>query len=214
MDSSQLKLVDQNLHPSMFQDDTQNIKMNLKQTIKINQDNTASNLVSPGKYNLTIDDSQMTGSNTRHLFKNLYGETLLTFLFFSKDNINNIQDIVKMIVYRETKQLIDNQSINELQIVMRSIFLSYNEHPKLLDPGMSEQEKIMLMTQYRNEVDRLNQLVINTVVPLVVSQMQQYIDYIKESSQPRQFMSPPINDSIAGTRQFRSVTSILTGSNL
>ena len=212
--NNELKLVDQNMHPSMF---TNGTNINLKNTRTVTQDldqKFTSDLVSSGKYNLTVDDNKLSGSNTRHLFKNLYGETLLTFLFFSKDNINNIQDIIKMLVYKETKQLIDNQSIIELQIVMRSIFLSYNEHPKLLDPGMSTEEKTILIKQYKNEVDRLNQLVIDTVVPLIISQMQQYFDYIKDASQPRQFMPHPISDSISGTRQFRSVTSILTGSNL
>jgi hypothetical protein len=44
-------------------------------------------LVSPGSFKLTPDDKSVSGSNTRFLFRNLYGETPLTFAFFSNINI-------------------------------------------------------------------------------------------------------------------------------
>ena len=44
------------------------------------------NMESPGSHILTTDDDDLSDSNTRYLFKNLYGETLLTSLFFSKLN--------------------------------------------------------------------------------------------------------------------------------
>ena len=52
-------------------------------------------MVSPGSHILTIDDDGLSDSNTKYLFKNLYGETLLTSLFFSKLNILNIQNVIK-----------------------------------------------------------------------------------------------------------------------
>ena len=67
-------------------------------------------LTSPGNYKFTIDDSKLSGSNTRFIFKNLYGETPLTFLFFSDKNFENIQNILKHEVYKKTGYTIDKQS--------------------------------------------------------------------------------------------------------
>lgn len=168
-------------------------------------------LVSPGSFNLTPDDKSVSGSNTRFLFRNLYGETPLTFAFFSGKNIQNIQDLIKFTVHRETGYVIDNQSVNELMIIMRSIFLEYSLHPKLIDEKMSDQEKSELIIKYKNEVARLNQIVINAIVPKIISQIQQYLDYLRDASQQPYQMDKPKNESITGQKQYRSTTQVLFG---
>jgi hypothetical protein len=169
------------------------------------------NLVSPGSFNLTPDDKRVSGSNTRALFKNLYGETPLTFAFFSSKNIENIQDLIKFVVHRETKYVIDNQSVNELMIIMRSIFLEYSLHPKLIDEKMTSQEKSELIIKYKNEVARLNQIVINAIVPKIISQIQQYLDYLRDASEQPYQMDKPKNESITGQKEYRSTTQVLFG---
>lgn len=171
-------------------------------------------LISPGSYNFNTNDDSLSGSNTRHLFKNLYGETLLTFLFFSKRNIDNIQDILKFVVHRETKYIIDNQSINELLIVMRALFLEYSLHPKLITEEMSDKERSELLKKYTKEVERLNMIVINQVVPKIISQIQQYVDYLRDASEQPYYMDKPQNDSVKGQKQYRSTTQVLIGGEL
>jgi hypothetical protein len=156
----------------------------------------------------------LSGSNTRHLFKNLYGETLLTFLFFSSQNVDNIQKLVRMVVFKETQLVLDNQSTNELLIVMRSIFLEYSAHPPLIDPEMSSETKQQLYVMYTQEVSRLNEIVINAIVPKIISQLQQYLDYLRDASTQPYQTDTPQNVSIAGERQYRSVTQVLTGGEL
>lgn len=168
-------------------------------------------LKSPGKYNLTPDDKQISGSNTRFLFKNLYGETPLTFLFFSDKNIKNIQNLVKFNVHKQINYIIDDQSTNELMIIMRSIFLEYSAHPPLIDEKMSEKERQVLFKKYTNEVDRLNKIVVHEIVPKIVSQIQQYVDYLRDASQQPYYMDKPKNESVKGQKQYRSVTQVLTG---
>jgi hypothetical protein len=212
------------LHPSQFQNNKVNIKANLKnnRTLssisdergKILATKNLDKLTSPGKYKLTPNDFELDGSNTKNLFKNLYGETLLTFLFFSKDNINNIQQLIRMSVYKETNEIIDIQSINDLMVIMRSIFLAYSEHPKLINESMSEKEKSYLLILYTEEVDRLNQLIINECVPLIISQLQQYLTYLHDASTPLQIMEKPISTSVTGTKGYRSITSVLLGTSL
>lgn len=170
-------------------------------------------LKSPGKFNLTPDDKTISGSNTRFLFKNLYGETPLTFLFFSDKNINNIQNLLRMRVHKQMGYIIDNQSTNELMIIMRSIFLEYSAHPPLIKADMPEKERQVLFQKYTKEVDRLNRIVINEIVPKVVSQIQQYVDYLRDASQQPYQMDKPANESIKGQRQYRSITQVLAGGN-
>jgi hypothetical protein len=209
------------IHPSQFQNNTEiNLKGNRTILNVIEERGQAltkkdiENLESPGKYDFTPDDTSISQSNTNSMFKNLYGETLLTFLFFSSKNVENIQKLIRMTVYKYTKQVIDNQSNTELLIVMRSLFLAYAKHPKLINENMPDKEKKLLLIQYTKEVDRLNQLVIDTTVPLIVSQLQQYLSYLDDASSPLKIMDKPINTSVVGTKNYRSQTQVLIGSEL
>ena len=168
-------------------------------------------LKSPGKFNLTPDDKQISGSNTRFLFKNLYGETPLTFLFFSDKNIKNIQNLVKLNVHKLMNYIIDDQSNNELMIIMRSIFVEYSLHPPLISEEMSEKERQVLFKKYTNEVDRLNKIVVREIVPKIISQIQQYVDYLRDASQQPYYMDKPKNESVKGQKQYRSITQVLSG---
>lgn len=213
-----------NLHPSTFQNNNINITSNLKNErtlLSLNEERKQifaskdlDKLISPGRYELTPDDTKIEGSNTKSLFKNLYGETLLTFLFFSSDNINNIQKLIRLSIYKEMQQIVDNQELNDLMVIMRSIFLSYSAHPKLIDETMSDEEKTYLLKLYTNEVDRLNQLVVNTCVPIVASQLQQYLTYLTDASTPLKVMDKPISTSVSGTKNYRSQTQIFLGGDL
>jgi hypothetical protein len=209
------------IHPSQFQiNNGSNLKQNRTLlSVKEERERTLAvddlkKLTSPGQYKFTVDDKTLKGSNTNSLFKNLYGETLLTFLFFSKENVENVQKLVRMVVFKHTKETIDYQSNEELLVIMRSIFLAFSKHPKLIDESMSDKEKKGLLKLYTNEVDRLNQLVIDTCVPLIVSQLQQYLVYLHDSSSPLRVMEKPLSTSVKGTRNYRSQTQVLLGSDL
>ena len=219
------KLLNPDLHPSQFQNNTiNNVSNNIKSTRtlvslanqrkNIFKELEISKLESPGSFNFTLDDKSLSGSNTRFLFKNLYGETPLTFLFFSEDNIHNLQNLTKMLVYKEMNYVISEQNVTDLQIVMRSIFLSLSEHPPLIDETMSKQKINQLLKLYTQEVDRLNTLVIDTIVPKVCSGVQGYLDYLRDSSSGLRTIPRAISTSVAGTKQYRSVTSTLLGTTL
>lgn len=206
-------------HPSIYEHNTnipldENTLASVKERRKTKL-GSVDTFVSPGKYKFTVDDNKVSDSNTRHLFKNLYGETLLTELFFSKRNVQNIQNLVKYVVHREVGYIIDNQSVNELLIIMRSVFLEYSAHPPLINEDtMTKEEIVKLQKKYTNEVHRLNDLVVNAIVPKLVSQLQQYLDYLRDVSTQPYTMDRPKNDSISGERQYRSVTQVLTGGEL
>jgi hypothetical protein len=220
---NRFKIPSGNLHPSELQDtNTNNAFIKNQRTILAVQNERSRalattdlpNLKSPGRYNFTSDDTTISGSNTKSMFKNLYGETPLTFLFFSDKNIENIQRLLRFVVHKEIGQNIDNQDSTELMIVMRSIFLEYSRHPKLIDDTMSYQMKNALLKQYTNEVDRLNQLVVNETVPRIISGLQQYLDYLRDASTQPIPHQLPKSMSSAGTKTYRSVTSVLIGSSI
>jgi cytochrome c556 len=94
---------------------------------------------------------------------------------------------------------------------MRSIFLEYSSHPALISEEMSETERQILFKKYTNEVDRLNQIVVREIIPKIVSQIQQYVDYLRDASQQPYYMDKPKNESVKGQKQYRSVTQVLSG---
>lgn len=208
-------------HPSRFENTGKETPSNPRTLQKIREEREQrfsekiiSTLESPGTFPLTPNDKKLLQSNTSQLFKNLYGETLLTYLFFSKENVQNIQNLIRFLVYKETSKIIDNQSNNELLTIMRSIFLEYSAHPPLIDENMSEQEKAELFVKYTSEVKRLNNIVIEDILPRVISQLQQYLDYLRDASSTSYQQQNPINDSIMGQKEYRSATQVWFGGDL
>ena len=206
-----------NIHPSQFETpDTINVKneMVFKEISGLRETRIVDPIENPKKFDFIEESSGLTGSNTRHLFKNLYGETLLTFLFFSEKNVNNLQDVIRHLIYKETKRVIDKQNHNDLLIIMRSIFLEYHRHPLLFDENTPQEQIDKLLIEYTAEVSRLNELVINDVVPRVLSGFQQYLDYLHDASTQPIPISRPKNTSVTGSRIYKSVTSVLLGTEL
>lgn len=213
--------LDPKFHPSLFEDTSAHTPQDERTLLSVRKERglrlpstNVSELKSPGQYKVTIDDKSVGKSNTRFLFKNLYGETLLTEMFFSEKNIESIQNLLRFLVHKETKYVISDQNVTELLIIMRGLFLEYSSHPPLLNNNMSVKDRQKVIEMYKAEVNRLNEIVLNYIVPKIVSQMQQYISYLEDASTQPYQMDLPQNVSSAGTRQYRSVTSILTGNNL
>lgn len=221
MNTANQNNVQQIFHPSMFETVQPDAPKDVRTLLSIrkerqNRIETADiqALKSPGRHLLSDADRVISKSNTQHLFKNLYGETLLTYLFFSDVNVRNIQDLLKFLVHKEIGYTIDDQSTSELLIIMRSIFLEYSAHPPLIDESMTAEQKAALHKKYTTEVERLNQIVVNAIVPKVVSQLQQYLYYLRDISEQPYQMDRPKSDSVTGQRQYRSVTQVLTGGEL
>ena len=97
---------------------------------------------------------------------------------------------------------------------MRSVFLEYSAHPPLIENDMTTQQKQQILPLYTKEVSRLNEIVLNDVVPRIESQMSQYINYLRDISELPKPIERSTNSSIKGQKQYRSVTQVLTGSQL
>lgn len=93
----------------------------------------------------------------------------LSDVFFSSRNIDALQDGIRYRVYVETKgaHVISRQSDTELKVVMRSIYLQNAKH---------DNRPVL------QQVRELNKLVLDWVVPEVVSNLTQYVVYKRDAS--------------------------------
>ena len=127
----------------------------------------------------------------------LYGiqeTSTLNQLFFSKKNMEIIQNMIRYNVYEksEKKFVIDRQSDIELEIIMRSIYLQHS--PNLPD-------------RIKQQIQYLNNLVNDWCVEQIIPEVQQYIGYIKEIEYMPMPIDLPLNLSSKGSRSLRSVTT-------
>jgi hypothetical protein len=127
----------------------------------------------------------------------LYGiqeTSQLNHLFFSKKNLDNIQNMIRYNVYvkSDNKHIIDNQSDIELEIIMRSIYLQHSPN---------------LPNKITEQISYLNKLVSDWCVEQILPEINQYIGYIKEIEYMPVPIDLPLNLSSKGSRSLRSVTT-------
>jgi hypothetical protein len=117
--------------------------------------------------------------------KNIHSENPVSELFFSKHNIEILQQGLRYLVYKKTQQVIDNQSENELLIIMRSIYLQYAKH---------------MPYNIISQVKALNTRVLDYAVDKVSSEVKQYADYKQHASTLPMPLEHAVNVSLAGTK--------------
>ena len=99
----------------------------------------------------------------------LWDNTTLSLVFFSKENIQILQNGIRSGVYEKSngQYLIGQQDCDVLKIIMRSVFLQYSAN---------QQDNI---TQ---QVDELNKIVLNYCIQQVYGETQGYIKYLDDAS--------------------------------
>jgi len=125
--------------------------------------------------------------------KGIQEETILSKVFFSPQNVDLVQKQIIATVYKRTKgaYLIEKQNEEDLQVVMRSMFLQHARH---------------VADHIKEQIQELNNLVTDDVVPNIISEVNQYIGYLDRTFLPRQIMDHPECVSNAGLRTLPSVT--------
>jgi|TARA_B110000285_G_C15136573_1_gene627353 hypothetical protein len=108
-------------------------------------------------------------SNYSNVLKHTLNESNLSIRFFSKENIDIIQSKIKETVNQKTnnKYIIKEQQIDQLKMVMKSIFLQYSLNIEYDIP---------------KQINVLNELVIKYCVPNVYSELMSYVKYLKDIS--------------------------------
>ncbi|VVU94858.1 hypothetical protein CPAV1605_583 [seawater metagenome] len=115
-------------------------------------------------------------------------------VFFSSKNIDIINKAIILTVYDFTNQefKIPPQSNNDLMIVMSFVYDNYAEN---------------LPYDITKQVRKLNDQVVKNVVPGIITNLQQYIGYLKDASQLPTPIALPVNVNDMG-KTLPSVTNI------
>ena len=171
----------------------------------MNNDNVYGNYENISNYTSTYDRHESQDSIYIKMAKSLEMEynklnnlPRLFKLFFSKENIYRLQQTIKKEVNIRTQgkfRLKEDQETSDLLICMRAIYL---DHGKNLDKNIVRQTKI------------LNKLLIDNIMPDIISNIRQQYDYIRDITQPRQIMINPVNVNGAGRKQLPSFTTLWT----
>ena len=142
-----------------------------------------------GNFHQNFSENAVTG---------IHEKSILNQLYFSPQNFQNIQDIIRYKIYinSDKKYIIGEQDPIELEIIMRSIYLQYSRNNY---DNVTEQIK------------RLNNIVVEEVIPKILANIQQYLVYLKDKSKPYNggsLVERPINVSSAGLKSLRIDTAI------
>jgi hypothetical protein len=100
---------------------------------------------------------------------NDWEDNMLARVFFSAENIQILQNGLRAGVYKMSKNkiVIPPQNIDQLKIIMRSMYLQYAEHHP---------------DNIRQQVERLNKQVWDYVVPTVYNEAVGYTKYMQDQS--------------------------------
>lgn len=117
--------------------------------------------------------------------------------FFSKQNLDLIQENIRYIVYTKSKNVISTQDETNLVVIMREVYLQNSRNPS---------SNIELM---RAEIKRLNDLVYAKVVPSILSEILQYKAYLSDIDKVRTPIELPINSTRVGLKTTRGFSDVL-----
>jgi hypothetical protein len=108
-------------------------------------------------------------TNFREAIGGVLEDNVLAQVYFSAENIQIIQNALRAGVYKmsNNRYIIAPQNIDNLKIIMRSIYLQYAEH---------------LPKDITGQVERLNQLVLDYAVPAVYGEATGYEKYCQDQS--------------------------------
>ena len=115
-----------------------------------------------------------------------WNDSYLSLAFFSNENMTIIQNAIRKGVYdKSNKQfIIEPQNCNELQIIMRSIFLQHSNN---------------LPVDIKQQIITLNQFVAKFAIEQIYKEMISYIKYTQDASTMAVPISMPINTSNKNT---------------
>lgn len=122
--------------------------------------------------------------------------SLFSLLFFSNENIAEIQRLIKYNVFHIGNFRIDNQDETELILIMRSNYLQYSKIPQ------KQQD-------YTLEIARLNEIVVEQSIRTILSEITQQQKYLYDIENRPYIESYGVNDSVTGNKQIRDVSDII-----
>ena len=139
-------------------------------------------IIRPYELYKNSNSKQNTGVD---IISNIVVPNAVSRTFFSNDNVERIQRKIIETVYTESKKVISRQSYQELQIIMKSIYLQYSRN---------------LPNNIEEQVYTLNKYVIDECVSIIIPNVTQYNKYITEITGPIPINPRSINVSNKGDK--------------
>jgi len=176
--------------PVLFKNDIYNSK-NIKNTY--GSDTIDLSFESTQEYNQISNSSPNIASV---VLRGMIEDNEISRMYFSKENIHRVQKRIKLAVYEKSKgqyTLEEEQDENDLIVTMRYIYL---DNCKNLPREVIRQVKI------------LNNMVVEYVLPDIMTNIRQYYGYIKNISTPITPQMRPMSTSSAGRRLLPSYTTL------
>ena len=114
----------------------------------------------------------------RNPIKGVWEENTLSKVFFSKENIRIIQNGIRAGVYKlsNNKYIIDNQEPEQLELIMRGIYIEYSKN---------------VSSNIRGQIEILNDKVIDYCTYKVFQEAQGYLKYLRDSNSKPNFLENP-----------------------
>lgn len=108
-------------------------------------------------------------SEYREALNGTWEDNILAQVFFSKENIQIVQNGLRAGVYAmsNNQYVIAPQNSDTLKVIMRSIYLQYAEH---------------YADKITKQVERLNKLVLDYAIPTVYNESVSYLRYCQDQS--------------------------------
>jgi hypothetical protein len=122
--------------------------------------------------------------------------TKVSELLFSSENIDRLQKKIKSEVLRLSNnkyKLEEDQDEMDLILAMRAVFLDYGKN---------------LNTNIVRQVKKLNEQIINYIMPDLMTNIQQAYGYNKFINEPLKPIARPMNVSHAGRKTLPAMTSV------
>ncbi len=128
-------------------------------------------------------------SHAAEMLRGIQELSPLSSLYFGEKNIDRLQWLLKKNIYINScgKYVIDRQDDAELLIIMRSVYLEYSLNNNF---------------DYEKQIDALNEKVLEFAVPQVLSAVNLYSQYLKDSSNPLRTLDRPQYESMSGTKSY------------
>lgn len=133
-------------------------------------------------YELYQDSTQKQDTDIS-IISNIVVPNAVSRTYFSNDNVERLQRQIIQEVFRVSQKKIGKQSYNELQIIMKSIYLQYGRN---------------LPTEIEEQVTTLNKYVLDECVRIIVPNVLQYNKYLEDITSPIPIMPLAQNVSNKG----------------
>jgi len=119
--------------------------------------------------------------------KGIISPTIVSGVFFSRKNIDNLHSKIKVGIKKTLNYDINNQSEEEIQIIMRSIYLQFSKNTDC---------------DIQKQVFDLNKEVLNYCISNIYTNIKLYLGYIRNISEVSDFVMPlPEETNIAGNKK-------------